>query len=259
MKTGPQTVSVQGNVINKIPDTDEALTAKKAIRESLVADIERETSRPAGATLHPSYFVIKRGIDIVGSLAGLLFLFPVFLTIAILIRLDSRGSILHRRRVLALQKHRADREPETFDAFKFRTMVEGADTVLRTDPNLLAEYQKEYKLVNDPRVTRLGAKLRPLSLDELPQLINVLRGQMSLVGPRMITPPELAMYGPNKARLLSVKPGLTGLWQVSGRTNIPYSERVRLDMFYIENRSVLLDLQILWRTVGCVLARKGAV
>ncbi len=150
-------------------------------------------------------------------------------------------------------------KPEAFDAFKFRTMVENADKILEEDPNLMAEYEKEYKLLNDPRVTSLGEKLRLLSLDELPQLINVLRGQMSLVGPRIITPPELVKYGPHKARLLSVKPGLTGLWQVSGRAKIPYEERVLLDMYYIENRSVWLDLRILWRTFGCVLTHEGAV
>jgi lipopolysaccharide/colanic/teichoic acid biosynthesis glycosyltransferase len=208
--------------------------------------------------VHPAYHAGKRAVDFIGAALGLILLFPVFLLVSILVALDSPGPIFHRRRVLAQQDYHAD-ALTTFDAFKFRTMVVNADDVLKNNPNLMAEYNKEFKLLQDPRVTRLGAKIRPLSLDELPQLINVLRGQMSLVGPRMITPPELEMYGPYAARLLSVKPGLTGLWQVSGRTNVPYHERVRLDMYYIENRSLLLDLQILWRTVGSVLARRGAV
>lgn len=208
--------------------------------------------------VHFAYHVIKRTVDFTGAFLGLLLLFPVFLFLSLLVALDSPGPIFHRRRVLALQEYCAD-DLQTFDAFKFRTMIVNADDVLKNDPILMAKYAKEYKLLQDPRVTRLGAKIRPLSLDELPQLINVLRGQMSLVGPRMITPPELGMYGPHAARLLAVKPGLTGLWQVSGRTNVPYQERVRLDMLYIENRSVLLDLQILWSTVGSVLARRGAV
>jgi lipopolysaccharide/colanic/teichoic acid biosynthesis glycosyltransferase len=208
------------------------------------------------------YFFAKRLIDIVGSLIGLILLAPVFLILAITVKLDSAGPVFHRRRVLAKQPYRSGKL-QTFDAFKFRTMITNADEFLQANPHLLREYQKEFKLVEDPRVTRIGVQLRRSSLDELPQLFNILMGQMSLVGPRMITEPELVNYemeGPQSAsRLLSVKPGLTGLWQVSGRTNIPYKERVRLDMEYIESRTLLLDIQILIRTVGCVLRRRGAV
>jgi lipopolysaccharide/colanic/teichoic acid biosynthesis glycosyltransferase len=209
-----------------------------------------------------SYFFFKRLMDIVGALVGLIVLSPLFLVLAILVRFDSAGPALHRRRVLTRQPYRPD-TLESFDAFKFRTMIADADEFLQANPHLLREYQKEYKLIEDPRVTRLGGHLRRNSLDELPQLFNILIGQMSLVGPRMITAPELVNYeneGPHTAaRLLSVRPGLTGLWQVSGRTNIYYKERVRLDMEYIENRSLLLDLQILIRTVGCVFRRQGAI
>ena len=261
MKTGPQAYIVQPNVLGRIPDaldrTEEDVTLRN---EPMVGEEHPEAqSQPTGTNLPPSYYIIKRAIDVTGALLGLIFLSPVFLLLAIWVRLDSPGSIIHRRRVLAKQKYSRREPPQTFNAYKFRTMIDNADDILKSDPNLMEQYQKEYKLVEDPRVTSVGAKIRPLSLDELPQLVNILRGQMSLVGPRMITPPELAMYGTDAARLLSVKPGLTGLWQVSGRTNVPYYERVRLDMYYIENRSILMDLQILWRTVGCVLARKGAV
>ena len=225
---------------------------------SLLADNALVTVRPAYSRSSAiAYRATKRAIDIFGALLGLLALAPIFLFIALLIRLDSPGPIFHRRRVLGDQEYE-EGTPETFDAFKFRTMRPDADTVLRNSPELLREYQRDFKLRDDPRVTRLGEHLRRTSLDELPQLLNVLRGQMSLVGPRMISPPELAMYGLNSARLLSVKPGLTGLWQVSGRQNISYPERVRLDMWYIENRSVQMDLEILVRTIGCVLSRKGA-
>ena len=200
----------------------------------------------------------KRAIDIAGASFGLLVLCPVFAALAILVRLDSKGSAFHRRRVLAEQAG-AEGDLVTFDAFKFRTMVQDADTYLQSRPELLQEYQKEYKLLQDPRVTRIGAPLRRFSLDELPQLWNVLCGQMSLVGPRMITPPELAQYGQHADRLLSVKPGLTGLWQVSGRTNLSYNDRVGLDMHYIENRSLAMDIKILFQTIGCVLGGKGAV
>jgi lipopolysaccharide/colanic/teichoic acid biosynthesis glycosyltransferase len=203
------------------------------------------------------YLVAKRLLDLFGSLFGLLLLFPVFLLLAILVRRDSPGAIFHRRRVLERQDYKGG-TPRTFDAFKFRTMIADADDYLQKNPHLMREFQKDYKLRDDPRVTPFGSKLRTTSLDELPQLMNVLRGQMSLVGPRMISPPELEMYGEHGAKLLSVKPGITGLWQVSGRQHVSYRERVGLDMEYIDNQSFLLDLQILLRTVKCVLLRKGA-
>lgn len=199
----------------------------------------------------------KRLIDIVGALVGLVLLAPVFAALAALVVLDSGGPAFHRRRVLARQGYEGG-EPQGFDAFKFRTMHQNADEILRRDPDLMRRYQKDFKLKDDPRVTRIGDRLRRTSLDELPQLWNVLKGQMTLVGPRMICPAELEKYGDNAAKLLSVKPGLTGLWQVSGRQHISYPERVRLDMWYIDNRSLTLDLEILVRTVGCVLTGRGA-
>jgi len=204
------------------------------------------------------YRIVKRAIDVIVSFTALLLLAPVFLIVALLVRLDSAGPIVYRRRVLAKQEYCYGVRPQAFDAFKFRTMVPDADDILSGDLELRREYEREFKLREDPRVTRIGARLRAMSLDELPQLVNVLLGQMTLVGPRMISPPELAMYGEHGAELLSVKPGLTGLWQVSGRQHIAYRERVRLDMWYIGRRSLALDLAILWRTVGCVLARTGA-
>lgn len=203
------------------------------------------------------YLTSKRLLDIVGALFGLLVLFPLFVLLSVLVRLSSPGPILHRRRVLAHQSYHGG-TPKSFDAFKFRTMIVGADIYLAKRPDLMAEFQKDFKLRDDPRVTKVGHKLRRASLDELPQLINVLRGQMTLVGPRMISPPELEMYGEYSAKLLSVKPGLTGLWQVSGRQNVSYTERVKLDMYYIDHRSLTLDIEILLRTVVSVLKRQGA-
>ena len=215
------------------------------------------TSTPMPATAKTLYLTAKRFLDIVGSLFGLLVLFPLFVVLALLVRLSSPGPILHRRRVLAQQRYQGG-TPESFDAFKFRTMIPNADAYLASHPELLHEFQKDFKLRDDPRVTTIGHKLRRASLDELPQLFNVLRGQMTLVGPRMISPPELELYGEHATRLLSVKPGLTGLWQVSGRQNVSYQERVKLDMYYIDHRSLLLDLEILARTVVSVLKRQGA-
>ncbi len=203
------------------------------------------------------YLFTKRILDFTLSFIGLTFLMPILFLVSVIVWFDSPGAIFHRRRVLERQDYRGG-APRTFDAFKIRTMLPNADEILRANPDLFREYQKDFKLKEDPRVTRVGKKLRTTSIDELPQLLNVLRGQMSLVGPRMITPPELEMYKENAAELLSVKPGLTGLWQVSGRQHISYDQRVRLDMWYIENRSLRLDLEILIRTVGCVLQREGA-
>ena len=205
----------------------------------------------------PGYLAAKRALDIVGSLFGLLILSPLFIVLAVLVRRDSHGPAMHRRRVLSQQNYSGG-EPRSFDAFKFRTMIVDADDYLLRHPHLMREFQVDYKLRQDPRITQFGRKLRTTSLDELPQLFNVLRGQMSLVGPRIISPPELEHYGEYSAKLLAVKPGLTGLWQVSGRQDVSYPERVRLDMEYIDNRSLLLDIQILLRTIKCVVQRRGA-
>ena len=149
-----------------------------------------------------------------------------------------------------------------FRCFKFRTMRIGAERVLRdvldTDPALLLEWERTQKLANDPRVTLLGGWLRRTSLDELPQLINVVRGEMALVGPRPVTVSELRRYGPARWQYLSVPPGMTGLWQVSGRNRTTYERRVELDELYVRNRSAWLDLKILVKTVAVVVTRDGA-
>jgi exopolysaccharide biosynthesis polyprenyl glycosylphosphotransferase len=199
------------------------------------------------------------GIDAAAKLAldypvaglCLLVLGPLLLLIALLVKWDSQGPALHRRRVLG-------RGGRLFDAYKFRTMVANANEVLAANKDLRQAFDAGFKLKADPRVTRVGRVLRRWSLDELPQLLNVLRGEMSLVGPRMIVPEEAPRYGKWQLNLLTVKPGITGPWQVQGRNDIPYDERVRLSMHYIRNYSIWLDLGILARTVYAVLRGKGA-
>ena len=185
---------------------------------------------------------------------GVLFFLPlaslVMAVAAVLIKLEDGGPVIHRRRVLGPQGE--------FDALKLRTMHVDADRILQQHPHLMAEYIRNFKLKDDPRITRVGRLLRRWSLDELPQFFNVLKGQMSLVGPRMITRPELEKYGPHRDLLLTVKPGLTGHWQVSGRQEVSYEERVRMDVFYIQNWSPWLDFKILLKTVWKVLRREGA-
>ena len=140
-----------------------------------------------------------------------------------------------------------------FDAFKFRTMYVDADRILEERPDLQEELARNHKLKDDPRITRVGRILRRWSLDELPQFLNVLRREMSVIGPRMISPDEMPKYNQWGMNLLTVQPGITGLWQVSGRSNVSYVERVRLDMYYIRNWSIWLDLLLLVRTIPAVL------
>ncbi len=194
---------------------------------------------------------IKTIFDYIVAALMLIIPLPLFALIAFMIKLDSPGPLFYRRRVLG----RGGRE---FDALKFRTMYVNGDEILARYPNLQAELQANHKLKQDPRVTRVGHWLRKYSLDELAQLLNVLLGQMSLVGPRMISPAEAEKYGRWKMNLLTVKPGITGLWQISGRSALSYQERIRLDMQYIRNYTLWLDFLILFRTIPAVLRGQGA-
>jgi len=193
---------------------------------------------------------LKRGIDLAGSVILLLTLSPLLLVLALLVRLIDGSPIIYRRQVVGPRGK--------FDAYKFRTMCRGADAWLAADPDLRAEFEQNFKLRTDPRITRMGSWLRKFSLDELPQLFNVFRGQMSLVGPRMVTEPELEKYGDYQEMLLTVRPGLTGYWQVNGRQEVSYRERVFMDVYYIEHWSLALDLAILFRTPARVVSGRGA-
>lgn len=194
---------------------------------------------------------LKLLMDYMITIPLLVILAPLFAIIALLVRLDSPGPVFYRRRVMGVN----GRE---FDAFKFRTMRVDGDDILEANPELKKEYLENFKIKDDPRVTRIGKFLRKTSIDELPQLINVLRNEMSLVGPRMICPDELSKYNQWDINLMTVKPGITGLWQVRGRSDVSYEERVRMDMFYVRNWTIWLDLQLLFQTIPAVLSRRGA-
>jgi exopolysaccharide biosynthesis polyprenyl glycosylphosphotransferase len=194
---------------------------------------------------------IKLLLDYMILFPAILLLSPFMALIAILIKIDTPGSVFHRRRVMGING-------KQFDAYKFRTMYEDGDERLKENTQLVEELARNHKLKKDPRVTRLGRFLRRFSLDELPQLLNVLKLEMSLVGPRMISPAEMCEYSQWGINLLTVHPGITGLWQVSGRSDISYEERVRLDMQYIRNWTIWLDLQLLWQTIPVVLLGRGA-
>jgi Undecaprenyl-phosphate galactose phosphotransferase WbaP len=198
---------------------------------------------------------LKRTADVAISAAGLVLLLPLLLAIAALVKLSGPGPALYGHT-------RIGRFGRRFTAWKFRTMCRGADAVLREYfecvPSARLEWERDQKLRHDPRVTRVGQVLRTLSLDELPQLWNVLRGDMSLVGPRPIVDEEVCKYGDAFKLYTAVKPGITGLWQVSGRTDIGYETRVRLDEFYVRHWSPWLDAYLVIRTVTALACRKGA-
>lgn len=198
---------------------------------------------------------VARVLDISLILLAAPYILLAFLVIMILIKLDSKGRVFYRQA-------RIGRYGRKFYVYKFRTMVEDAERILKTyldnSPELRAEWLATHKLKQDPRVTRIGSILRKLSLDELPQLWNVIIGDMSLIGPRPIVDAEVEKYGKCFELYIQVRPGLTGLWQVSGRNNTTYEHRVELDEYYIRNRSLKLDLQILMKTVFVVLRKDGA-
>jgi Undecaprenyl-phosphate galactose phosphotransferase WbaP len=194
--------------------------------------------------------VLKRSGDILFSLTVLTLGSPVFLALALLVKISSRGPVFY-------VQQRVGRDYRSFGCIKFRTMRRDADRILSRllseSADLQEEFRNDFKLRNDPRITRLGRFLRRSSLDELPQFLNVLRGEMSLVGPRPIVRQELPRYGDRMEEVLAVRPGLTGLWQVSGRNNLSYDERVALDLRYARHRSVWMDLSIIARTIGVIL------
>jgi exopolysaccharide production protein ExoY len=209
--------------------------------------------RPVGSSEESSF--LHRALDVVGALILLAFFAPVCVVLAALVRWKMGNPVLYaQERVGQYGRH--------FTIYKFRSMVGNAESWLRNSPEIYQRYvDNNYKLPEDedPRITPLGRFLRQTSLDELPQLWNVLRGDMSLVGPRPIVPEEIAMYGDYARLLQRVKPGLTGAWQVSGRSNVPYPERAYIDLRYVSGKSLRNDLRILLQTVPAVLRRRGAV
>jgi lipopolysaccharide/colanic/teichoic acid biosynthesis glycosyltransferase len=184
--------------------------------------------------------VIRRAVDIAVSSLTLVLSAPLLALAALAIRAESSGPVIYRQR-------RAGRDARPFEVLKLRTMVDGAE-------HLGAKLAVD---ANDPRITRVGAFLRRTSLDELPNLVNVLRGQMSLIGPRPTLPAQVDQYTPRQRGRLQIKPGITGWAQVNGRASLPWDERIELDLYYIANRSLSLDLRILWRTVAMVLGGSG--
>ena len=196
------------------------------------------------------YKLFKRLLDFLFSIFFLIAFLPFFILISLLIKLSSRGPIFFVQERIGINNIH-------FKCIKFRTMHPEAKDILVNllikDKKLKLEFEKTHKIKNDPRITTIGKLLRKTSLDELPQFINVLRNEMSIVGPRPIVNNETKKYGKNLKKVLSIKPGITGLWQVSGRNNLTYKKRVKLDLNYAENYNFLMDLRILIRTIGVIL------
>jgi len=194
--------------------------------------------------------VTKRIFDIVFSSLVLIFFSPIYLIVAFLIACSSPGPIFY-------VQTRVGKNYKAFNCLKFRTMIDNADEMLESmmaqSPQLREEFENTFKLKEDPRITKIGKFLRLTSLDEFPQFWNVLKGDMSVVGPRPLVPEELSKYGDSIDKVLTIKPGITGLWQVSGRNDIPYPQRVNIDVYYANSYSWWLDLWIVFKTIGVII------
>ena len=198
------------------------------------------------------YRGIKRIMNLLCSFVGVIVLSPFFLIISIFIKGTSKGPVffVHERVGLNGKK---------FKLIKFRTMVNNAEEMIASfSPEQKKEWEENYKLKDDPRITKIGKFLRRTSLDDLPQLFNILKGDMSIVGPRPVVDEELNWYGDKKDKLLSVKPGLTGWWAVNGRSNVPYPERCDLELYYVDHISFSLDAKIILKTLGAIIKKDGA-
>ena len=198
------------------------------------------------------YSVTKRLIDIVGSLCGIILLSPLFLIVAILIKLeDPKGKVF-------FAQERNGKYPKTFKMYKFRSMVHNAEDLLKDLMDRNEQTGPVFKINDDPRITKVGKFIRKTSIDELPQLFNVLKGDMSLVGPRPPIPREVEQYNSYQMQRLAVKPGLTCIWQVSGRNNIGFDEWVEMDIEYIKTRNLWLDIKLIFKTVGVLFGDDNA-
>ena len=225
-------------------------------QHAITSQIPTRTEEPAiglewhSARSHPVGGAVKRAVDLLIAISTLMFLAPMLVLIAFLIKLTMSGQILY-------SQPRVGYRGRIFTCYKFRTMVADADERLQQflsqDPLAASEWAKNQKLMNDPRVTRLGYLLRRSSLDELPQFINVVLGDMSCVGPRPVVPAEIPRYGSYAREYFAARPGLTGLWQVSGRNSTSYARRIALDRYYVRRWSILLDMGILVRTIPALL------
>lgn len=214
--------------------------------------LEFELERYQISILKEVYIKFKRGVDFLLSFLALIILLPIFIIIGVLIKLTSKGSIIYKHK-------RVGKDGKEIYLYKFRTMVSDANNFDKYfTKEQMEEFQKNYKLDHDPRITKIGKLLRVLSLDELPQLLNIIKGDMALIGPRPVVFKELEYFKDKKDVVLSVLPGLTGWWACNGRSCTTYDERVKLEAYYAENISFKLDVKCFFKTIKVVIERKGA-
>ncbi len=199
------------------------------------------------------YKYFKRFMDIILSVMGLITLSPIFLIIAILIKFDSKGKVFFKHK-------RIGKNGKEIYIYKFRTMVENAEDLIKQfTPEQMREFKENFKLENDPRIIKVGRFLRKTSLDELPQIFNIIKGDLSIIGPRPVIQEELEKYGENKEKFLSVTPGLTGYWAANGRSCTSYKERMSMELYYVDNISFILDIKIFFKTIISVIKKEGAI
>ena len=199
------------------------------------------------------YIKIKRVIDVILASIALILLSPVFAIIAIAIKIDSKGPVFFAHK-------RIGKNGNIIKLYKFRSMVINAEELIKSfTPEQMKEYKENYKLTNDPRITKVGKFLRKTSLDELPQLINIINGDLSIIGPRPVIADELEKYGTNKDKFLSVTPGLTGYWAANGRSNTTYEQRMEMELYYIDNLSLKMDIKVFFKTILSVVKKEGAI
>ena len=200
-----------------------------------------------------NYISVKRIIDVIISTIGLIVLSPIFLILAIIIKLDSKGPVFFAHT-------RYGKDGKKFKMYKFRTMYENAQDMINDfTQEQMKEWKENFKLQDDPRITKVGKFLRKTSLDELPQIVNIIKGDLSIIGPRPVIEEELEKYGDNKDKFLSVTPGLTGYWQANGRSSTTYEQRMEMELYYIDNISPKLDVKIFFKTIESVIKKEGAI
>lgn len=199
------------------------------------------------------YIKVKRVIDVILASIALILLSPLFAIIAIAIKIDSKGPVFFAHK-------RIGKNGKIIKLYKFRSMVINAEELIKSfTPEQMREYKENYKLTNDPRITKVGKFLRKTSLDELPQLINIINGDLSIIGPRPVVADELEKYGTNKDKFLSVTPGLTGYWAANGRSNTTYEQRMEMELYYIDNLSLKMDIKVFFKTILSVVKKEGAI
>ena len=223
--------------------------------ENVAQDISRVSTKTYKEVLikKTPYRKVKRIMDVLLSSIGLVILSPVFAIIALAIKIESKGPVFFKHT-------RIGKNGKIIKLYKFRSMVENAEDLIQNfTPEQMKEYKENYKLTDDPRITKIGKFLRKTSLDELPQLINIIKGELSIIGPRPVIQDELEKYGANAEKFLSATPGLTGYWAANGRSSTTYEERMEMELFYVDNLSLKLDIQVFFKTIISVLKKEGAM